>query len=51
MDEGPSRPVARRSGVATGIPSGHFILQQLAVTRSGQGDMSQGGRSRNDLHA
>jgi len=40
MDEGPSRPVARRSGAATGAPSGNSIAFQTAVIQSGRGDMS-----------
>jgi hypothetical protein len=41
MDEGPSYPAARRSGVATGTPSGNnieFAIEfAVAVIRSGRG--------------
>jgi hypothetical protein len=37
MDEGPSYPAARRSGVATGTPSGNNIEFAMAVIRSGRG--------------
>lgn len=37
MDEGPSCPVAHRSGAAAGIPSGNSITFPMAVTRSGRG--------------
>ena len=37
MDEGPSRPVANRSGAATGTPPGDQIEFATAVIQSGRG--------------
>ena len=39
MDEGPSRPVARRSAAATGVLLGNSTERVMAVIQPGRGDV------------